>query len=351
VQAYEPYYGPQADPLKVGPLPYPMPCFLWYAPFSHLTPPVGFLLWAAANLLLAAHVARGLAARLGDPSWSMTVALLTFFPLAYGLFVGQPVVALLFAFDNAYSDLERGRDFRAGLWAGILLFKVQYPLLLAIVFLMKRRWRALAGLATTATLIVVSSLVALGPSGTMGYLVTLRSMSGFREVHPIIYPHQMINWRGLLVNVLPASATEAQGRALTLALSALTMSTLPFIWRGPWESSNVRFPAQILATMLITMLCCFHNHLHGATLLLVPAVALLGHGGASPSLRLLLGLGFFAPTALFAMTRDPHRVAGLGLALIVLILGRQLGLLSGAKNLPTIRPRVRELQTITLQDS
>jgi hypothetical protein len=122
VQAYAPYYGPYADPLKVGPLPYPMPCFLLYAPFARLAPPVGFLLWTAANLLLAAHVTRGLSARLGDPSWSTAVALLTYFPLAYGVFVGQPVVALLFALHRAYRDLERGRDFRAGLWTGILLF-------------------------------------------------------------------------------------------------------------------------------------------------------------------------------------------------------------------------------------
>jgi hypothetical protein len=204
---------------------------------------------------------------------------------------------------------------------------------------MKRRWRALAGLATAAMLIVFSSFVALGPWGTMGYLETLRSMSGFREVHPIIYPHQMINWRGLLVNILPASATEAQGRALTLILAALTASTLPLLWRGRWDGSSPRFPAQMLATMLITMLCSFHNHLHGATLLLIPAVALLGRGGASPPLRLLLGLGFCAPTALFAMTHDPQPVASTMLALMVLILAGQLGSTIREITLPKMSPR------------
>ncbi len=236
------------------------------------------------NLAVAAHVVHRLVARLPEPSWAMTALILTFFPLAYTVFVGQPIIIMLFAFTQAYLAWERGRDFEAGLWCGVLSLKIQYPVFVTLVLMAKGRWRAVAGVATTTAAIFLSSWAVYGTRGMLAFLRTMRELSGFRTVHPFTCPQQMINWRGLLVNVLPSWTTEAQGMILTIVLSLLTASTLVVIWRGPWNPTGPRFASQMLGTMLVTMLANFHNHIHGATLLLVPALAVMARVGMPPTL-------------------------------------------------------------------
>src|SRR5262249_35403972 len=149
-----------------------------------------------------------------------------FAPLVHALVFGQPVAVLLFAFFMVYRALQRGQDFAAGLWAGVLFLKVQYPLPLVLVFAYKGRWRAVAGMAVTGSCLMASSLVAFGPAGVEAHLETLRAMSGFRQVAQIIWPTMMVNWRGFFCVTLPATASEQLGLALTALFSGLTLASL-----------------------------------------------------------------------------------------------------------------------------
>ena len=140
VAPLEAYYRPDTGDLRASPLAYLPLLFLTYWPFASLNPVWGYLLWVSANLALAAVVLRGLAARFpSGTSWAVPVLGLCYFPLAYGLFVGQPVALLLFAFDRAYRAWENGRDFRSGLWLGALLLKPSYAPFLVLALAYKRR--------------------------------------------------------------------------------------------------------------------------------------------------------------------------------------------------------------------
>jgi hypothetical protein len=260
----------------------------------------------------------------------LTALLLTFFPLAYTVFVGQPIVIMLLAFAQAYRAWERERDFEAGLWCGVLALKIQYPVFLTLVLIAKGRWRAVAGILCSSLAIFLSSWAVFGTKGMLDFLATMRSLTGFRTVHPFICPQQMINWRGLLVNVMPMETSDPVGLGLTIALSALTASALLVIWRGPWNPSGPRFASQMLATMLVTMLANFHNHIHGATLLLVPAVAMMAQGNVRPTLAGLLRVALYAPTIVFYLTLRAQYVTflmiGLMVTALILIVDEQLAL-------------------------
>jgi hypothetical protein len=136
----------------------------------------------------------------------------------------------------------------------------------------------------------------------------VRALGHFRLAESLIAPKLMISWRGLLLNTLPAEVGDAWGVALSLALSALTASVLVVVWRGPWAPRSPRFPVQLLATTLVTMLAAFHNHSHGATLVLAPALAVAAHGPARRLGRqLLMGVllaGLLIPTLAFFVTQD-----------------------------------------------
>jgi hypothetical protein len=322
LKPYSAYYGPDADPLRVGPLPYTTITFLQFTPFAFLPPRVGYGLWLAVNLALAIVGLRSFATRFGDRSCEITALALTFFPLVYTLFVGQPIIVMILAFAQAYRSWERDRDFEAGLWLGVLFTKVQYPAILILVLLYKLRWRSLAGMATSGLVALFLFLVAFGLRGPWSLLATIRAMSGFRSVHVLLYPQHMICWRGLLVNWLPASVSEGQGKAITLVLSALTAGTLLLIWRGRWDPNDRRrFAARMLATMIVTVLSSFHSHIHGATLLLVPAMAYLAAEGEPTLVGWLIRAGLYLPTVVFSLTFMPKLVAYLFIGLMTAALG------------------------------
>ena len=303
-QALLPYYAPgqlgQDRPLTVA-APWPPVLWLYYAPFTLLPLPLGYLAWLVTNAALAVVVVHDLARHLDWPPWQRwTAALLalTFFPVAYTLFFGQPSILWLAALSRAFLAFERRQEMRAGLWAGALLLKPQYAVFLGLVLCYKRRWRAGAGMGAAALGLAGSSLLVLGPRGVLAYVDAVRALTGFRLAEPLIAPHLMISWRGLLLNALPTGAPDAAGLALSAALAALTASILLVVWRGAWDPQGVRFPQRLLATMLVTMLASFHNHAHGATLLVVPAMALAARSASARALPTLMVAALLVPAAL-----------------------------------------------------
>jgi hypothetical protein len=206
---------------------------------------------------------------------------------------------LLFGLAQVYRSLRVEQELRAGLWLGLLLLKPQYAIGLGLVLLLKRRWSALAGAALAGAILAVLSLALIGVSGLLTYRSLLDEIAGFRSAPAGIAPNIMISWRGFLLNVLPG-LSDTQGVWLTLALSALTLCTLPVVWRGPWRPRDGGFANRFLITTAVTLLAAYHSHIYGATLLLVPG-ALLSWGG-TVSARALPWLAVLVPYPLLLLT-------------------------------------------------
>ena len=310
-QALVPYFGGDGGRPLVVPPPWPPVFFLLLVPFAVLPPPAGFLLWTLLNLVVALLVVGGWAGRAAAPRLALPVGLLAlaFYAVPDTLFFGQPSILGLLAIDRAQRAFAQGRDFRAGLWTGLLLFEPQYAAFLVLVLLGKRRCAA-AGVAAVALFLVGSSLLLLGRDGFPAYAAAVLDLARFRVAEPLIAPTLMISWRGVLLNLLPAATPDGLGVALALALSAATALALWPVWRGPWAPGEPRFDRQLLATMLVTMLASFHNHAHGATLLVAPALAVLAGRSAGPFLGALFFLAVLVPNAILFATLNGVWVAG-----------------------------------------
>jgi hypothetical protein len=175
----------------------------------------------------------------------------------------------------------------------------------------------LAGSLLAGLVILLGSLAIVGPSGLRASLATVRSMSGFRDVMPIVIPKIMINWRGLMATFLPEETSEATGQTITLILSIATAAALIIVWRGEWNPCGDRFPTQVLATAIVMMMASYHNHIHSAALLLVPGMAVFAKVQSPRHLRSILLLGLFVPVPLFFATGSTLRVAWLFIALML----------------------------------
>ena len=235
--------------------------------------------------------------------------------------MGQLAILMTFGLYKTYRAFQGRRDFQAGLWLGLLLLKPQFALLLAIVLVGKRRWEAVGGLLLSGLLLVLSTVALVGVDGSFGYFRILSAFSGFRRVPSIVYPHDMINFRGILVNLLPAGCTENQGMILVLVLSIVLTATLVIVWRGDWDAPSDRFPRQVLATLIVAMFTGFHNHIHGATLLIVPALAVIAGYRTRDPLIGLFALAVFLPTFVFCLLVMPRFAAWVLMGLMASMYG------------------------------
>ncbi|MHB1006826.1 MAG: glycosyltransferase family 87 protein [Chloroflexota bacterium] len=296
-------------PLAAGPVPYP-PLFAWlYTPFTLVDPAIGLALWIAVNAAFAVSVARRVAsfAPSAQRLWVGAIVL-TSFPVAYTLFVSQPLLILSWAVAELYRNLRGGQDFRAGLWLSLLLLKPQYGLFIGPLLIWKRRWSAVAGVAVGAAVIFGGSLLVAGPSALLAYPAALNDLSGFRGIGTVAYPEQMINWRAFII-WFADGVNDQTGVLLSVALGCLTAILGAVCWRGKWMPQSALFPLQFAVLILVTLLANYHSHVHGTALLLIPIAAALASPETPRLLRPIVWTAVVVPTILFTLTLSTVAVA------------------------------------------
>jgi Glycosyltransferase family 87 len=240
---------------------------LFFAPFSLLRYRTAYVLFLILNLMLLAAALRLLRPYL-DPLaevWSLLPVLLfvCFVPVTIALLEGQDSIILLALMICATRALDTGADLKAGALVALTLFKFQYALPIALLFLVWRRWRFLGGFALTAAAVVALSLWLTGPAAFVSYFHSLTEMSvKFSPAYSVrygIHLEAMPNLRGFAQMAMRNSPSAPL--VLTLMLSAFTL-----IWTAARPRS---LPLAVLAGVLVS-----YHHLISDTALLVLPVGL-----------------------------------------------------------------------------
>ena len=270
---------------------------LLFAPFSFLkyrTAYVAFFLLNLALLLTAFRTLRPYLSPL-EEVWTFlpAAAFACFLPVALALTQGQDSILLLALMIYATRALDRGGDLRAGVFVGLTLFKFQYGLPIALLFLVWRRWPFLLGFASTATAVTGISLWLTGWDGFVSYLHSLTEMSSrFSSTYGARYgirPDLMPNLRGLTQAVVHGSPF------VTLAITA-AVSAFVLIWAATKRPS---LPLALLAAVLVS----YHHLITDTTMMILPAGLALGasmspNSEKSTPLAVLAALIFLAPAPL-----------------------------------------------------
>ena len=281
--------------------PYPnLPSLaLLYLPLTFLPIPVAYVIWWVISF--ASFVA-GIALPLRHRKYgrSLAVLMLSFVAVTTSMFEGQPYGLFLLSFSLSLLALRSGRGFLGGLLLGLFWLKPQYAVLFPVVFLLKRRWRELAGTLVSGAFVAILSVALVGIDGVIGFLRLLQDIGGFS--YPWVDPWAMVNWRSLLMNLWPSISDEA-GSVLVLVLGAATVLAALFVWRGRWDASSPRFARQMIVTVLAVTLASPHSHIHGAAFLLPPlALSLPAVDDAVPAGKVwtaLLALGYALSLAIW----------------------------------------------------
>ena len=142
---------------------------LLFAPLSLLTYRTAYLAFFAINLVLLGFSIRALEPFLSQLEsvwrWSPASVFLCFFPTTIALIEGQDSIILLGLMVASAVSFYREREFRAGVLLGLTLFKFQFALPIALLFLIWRRWRMVGGFVLTGTAVTTISLLVAGAGG------------------------------------------------------------------------------------------------------------------------------------------------------------------------------------------
>lgn len=290
-------YSPDRHAIYATHVPY-LPLFAWlFTPFTLPSPLIGFALWEGINLLAVLYLAWRITQMFSCVKQMWVVLMLLFsFPVAYSLIVSQPQLLLACAVAECYRSLRGGRDFYAGLWLALLLFKPQYGLLIGLVLIWKRRWATIAGVIVGGVVVVGGSALVAGVPTLMEYPSAFSEMAKFRSWDAA----HMINWRSLVLAFRPGIG-EQEGMMLSQSLAFMTVLLTALAWRGAWLPRDSRFPARFTLLLLATLLANHHSFNYGAVILILPLAAVLAEGQYNLSTFFSVVVGIILPTMSFTL--------------------------------------------------
>lgn len=247
------------------------PAFVALAlPIAWLDPVSAFFIWSVFSMILTI-ITLYPSVRDLPPSerWRLLALAGISYPFFATLFWGQVNAILLFCLARFQDCRQAGKDLRAGLWLGGLLWKPQTLILLLPGLALARQWKTLAGFGISAAGVLALSAALSGRSGIASWLGWL---IGFARPHPALTPtvvgaETMLNWRALGA-VLPSALPDSVRWGLIGIGMVLTALPLGIAW---WRSREVeahRSNRLLLGTMAATLTVSWHAHAHTAMLLM-----------------------------------------------------------------------------------
>jgi alpha-1,2-mannosyltransferase len=239
---YAPVYGPQVS--------------LFFKPFARLSYSHALALWLVINVLLyglcCLLIWRTCPSLKNYPG--TTIILAVAFPGFFHLVTfGQTSGIALFCFTLAYLAFRKDYRFLAGLAIGMLIFKPQFGIVAALVFIFANEWRVVIGAICGAFVQLAIGRIYYGAAVMQHYLRTLtENVTSQALIEPHLY--QAFSLRGFWLLLTPPH--------IALVLYIVSFLGVVFIaiqsWRSPVPLA-IRYSTLLLATILAAPHCNIYD--------------------------------------------------------------------------------------------
>jgi GT2 family glycosyltransferase len=284
--------GQPAERFIVLPYFHPPYYTLLIAPLAYLDYRVAYYAMAAFNAVLVV-VLIGVLVRSslkvhGRAVIVATVMIAGFFPLFVTMLQGQSDLVVLVPLAAAYAAWARGRHGWAGAFSALALAKPQLLLLVPVLFIARRSWRALAGFVGVVGALGLLSALTFGLGAVISYLgqVSTWAIGGrLATSGQLVYTDTAVY---SLRNILEALSGGEKAVALAILLLLLVLAALSLSWRP--DKPRLDFALAIAASLVLSP----HQNVHDLALLVIPGFAL-----ADLALAGELRWPFVAPAVLF----------------------------------------------------
>lgn len=204
-----------------------------------------------------------------------------FFPTIGWLIYGQVTPLILFIYTTTFLALRKKRDFLAGLCLGLLAFKPQLAFPLSLVLIVKGRWHAIAGGATSVSLWITVGLI-YSPEAMMAYLDFSPKLFDLlrSDAYPTWGIHSIFGFSTLLLYNTNPSFSEF----IYISLTCLIILFLLRIWRHQeWQPATRCWDLSIAASFSWGLIISPHLFTYDLMLLLLPFSIVWVHQKIMPS--------------------------------------------------------------------
>ncbi|HEV8596623.1 MAG TPA: glycosyltransferase 87 family protein, partial [Candidatus Dormibacteraeota bacterium] len=288
------------DPSRFIVLPYFHPPYytLLIAPLALFDYRRAYYVMAAANVLLVAALIVVLvrsSISVHGRGWLVAAAMIAgFFPLFVTVLQGQSDLVVLVPLAAAYAAWAKGRYGTAGALSALALAKPQLLLLIPVLFIARRAWRALAAFAGVLAALGVVSVIGFGLDPVIGYLrsVATWAITGrLPDTGQLVYTDPAVY---SLRNILEAVPGGGKVVAFVVLLLLLALVALSLSWRP--DKPRLDFALAIAASLVLSP----HQNVHDLALLVIPGFALadLALAGMLRWPHVAVGVLFFAYAAI-----------------------------------------------------
>jgi hypothetical protein len=264
--------GQPPDTFVVLPYFHPPYYTLLIAPLAFLDFRDAYYAMAAFNVILAAVLVVLLvrsSEHIHGRAAVVAAALIAgFFPLFVTVLQGQSDLVVLVPLAAAYNAWARGRRGWAGIFSALALAKPQLLLLIPVLFVARRAWRALAGFAAVVAALGIVSVAGFGLGPVVGYLNSVGAWAIGGKLpaggQVIVYTDTAVYSLRNILEALPGGGAAALViLVLLLALVALSLS-----WRP--DKPRLDFALAVAASLVLSP----HQNIHDLALLVIPGFAL-----------------------------------------------------------------------------
>jgi len=262
------------DPSRFIVLPYFHPPYytLLIAPLAYLDYRHAYYVMAAFNVLLVAALIAILvrtSLRVHARGWLVASAMTAgFFPLFVTVLQGQSDLVVLVPLAGAYAAWARGRHGWAGALSALALAKPQLLLLIPVLFITRRAWRALAAFAGVLAGLGLLSIATFGIGPVLTYLGSVGSWAitgRLPNTHELVYTDPAVY---SLRNILEAIPGGGKFVAFVILVLLLALVALSLSWRP--DKPRLDFALAIAASLVLSP----HQNVHDLALLVIPGFAL-----------------------------------------------------------------------------
>jgi len=263
-----------ADPSRFIVLPYFHPPYytLLIAPLAYLDYRNAYYVMAAFNAFLVAALVAILvksSLRLQGRGWMVAAAMIAgFFPLFVTVLQGQSDLVVLVPLAGAYAAWAKGRYGMAGALSALALSKPQLLLLIPILFLARRSWRALASFAGVLLALGGISVAGFGFGPVITYLTSVGTWAitgHLPNTGQLVYTDPAVY---SLRNILEAVPGGGKVVAFVILVLLLALVALSLSWRP--DKPRLDFALAIAASLVLSP----HQNVHDLALLVIPGFAL-----------------------------------------------------------------------------
>ena len=251
---------------------------LLFVPLASVSYRSAYRVWTFANLALIFAAAWALRALLGTVErlgFRIALVAACLPPFFVTVVQGQDSLLLLLIYSGVFVELKQRRELRAGCLLALGLFRPQLVIPFVVPFLLKRRWKFVAGFAVVASMLAAVSVGLVGWHGLAHWLGLIKAENvglagGATLAERSVHPTAMANLRGLLSAALLTRIPEFWVNAVSLGVSALLFIGILLLWKGELDPLSRRFDRIVAATVTGILLISYHLYPHDLSLILLP---------------------------------------------------------------------------------